>query len=88
MPLSSVFVELTVARIDTIDVVQEGPTQIVPVNTFADAGLHPVMMENVALCGYDNPTPIQKYTIPSMLQGHDVIGIAQTGTLNLFDVGG
>lgn len=82
------FVELTVSRIDTIDVVQEGPTQIVPVNTFADAGLHPVMLENVALCGYDNPTPIQKYTIPSMLQGHDVIGIAQTGKLNLFDVGG
>jgi ATP-dependent RNA helicase DDX3X len=37
------------------------------------------MAENIKLMGYDAPTPIQKYTIPSMLQGHDVIGIAQTG---------
>lgn len=37
------------------------------------------MLENVVLAGYDNPTPIQKYTIPSILQGYDVIGIAQTG---------
>jgi hypothetical protein len=34
--------------------------------------------------GYDAPTPIQKYTIPSMLQGHDVIGIAQTGMIQNF----
>lgn len=37
------------------------------------------MLDNIALAGYDSPTPIQKYTIPSILQGHDVIGIAQTG---------
>lgn len=37
------------------------------------------MLENIELFGFKNPTPIQKYTIPSMLKGHDVIGIAQTG---------
>jgi ATP-dependent RNA helicase DDX3X len=37
------------------------------------------MLENIELCGYENPTPIQKFTIPSILMGHDVIGIAQTG---------
>lgn len=37
------------------------------------------MLDNIHLFGFENPTPIQKYTIPSMIQGHDVIGIAQTG---------
>lgn len=69
-------------RIEQIEVEQEGPTRIQPIRSFADAGLHPVMLENVKLMGYDFPTPIQKYTIPSLLQGHDVIGIAQTGTYN------
>ncbi|KAK7426764.1 hypothetical protein QQZ08_006800 [Neonectria magnoliae] len=71
---------LDFSRIESIEVQQEGPVKIDPVRTFRDAGLHPVMLENVELCGYDNPTPIQKFTIPSILQGHDVIGIAQTGS--------
>lgn len=62
-----------------IEVRQEGPVKVDPTASFKDAGLHPVMMENVELAGYDNPTPIQKYTIPAILQGFDVIGIAQTG---------
>ncbi|KAF4978583.1 hypothetical protein FZEAL_5055 [Fusarium zealandicum] len=71
---------LDFSRIDRIEVQQEGPVKIEHIWTFKDAGLHPVMLENVALCGYDSPTPIQKFTIPSILQGHDVIGIAQTGS--------
>lgn len=30
--------------------------------------------------GYENPTPIQKQAIPLVLEGHDLLGIAQTGT--------
>ena len=47
---------------------------------FEDAGLHPVMLANVKLCGYKTPTPIQAYCLPSVLKGIDIIGIAQTGT--------
>ena len=68
-------------RIDEIEVFQEGPVKTEPISSFKDAGLHPVMLDNVELSGYENPTPIQKYTIPAILQGHDVIGIAQTGKL-------
>ena len=46
---------------------------------FEDAGLHPIMMENIKLAAYDIPTPIQMYTIPAVLKGYDVVAIAQTG---------
>jgi len=48
---------------------------------FEDAGLHPVMLDNVKLCQYKYPTPIQSYCIPSILTGHDVVAVAQTGKL-------
>jgi ATP-dependent RNA helicase DDX3X len=37
------------------------------------------MLENVKLCQYKFPTPIQSYCIPSILTGHDVVAVAQTG---------
>ncbi|KAJ6443969.1 meiotically up-regulated protein [Purpureocillium lavendulum] len=73
-------VGLDFSKINEIEVQQEGPVKIDPIRTFKDAGLHPLMIENVVLAGYDNPTPIQKFTIPAMLQGYDVIGVAQTGS--------
>lgn len=37
------------------------------------------MVDNVDLCGYDFPTPIQAYTIPAVMKGFDIIATAQTG---------
>ncbi len=48
--------------------------------SFADLGLSDQLLRAVADSGYDNPTPIQKGAIPSVLMGKDLIGIAQTGT--------
>lgn len=50
-----------------------------PIARFADAGLHPIMEKNVRLCGYTIPTPIQAYGIPVILEGHDLLAVAQTG---------
>ena len=36
--------------------------------------------QNAFKTGYDQPTPIQQQVIPLMLQGYDIVGIAQTGT--------
>jgi ATP-dependent RNA helicase RhlE len=47
---------------------------------FFELGLIPDICERVAKLGYKTPTPIQKEAIPLVLEGHDVIGIAQTGT--------
>jgi superfamily II DNA/RNA helicase len=48
--------------------------------TFADLGLSDELLRAVADSGYDEPTPIQRAAIPSVLMGKDLIGIAQTGT--------
>ncbi|CAK7217324.1 hypothetical protein SBRCBS47491_003125 [Sporothrix bragantina] len=63
-----------------IKVFQEGETRIAPFYDFDKAGLHPVMRRNVDLAGYKVPTPIQMYCLPAIIQGHDVMGIAQTGS--------
>jgi ATP-dependent RNA helicase RhlE len=42
--------------------------------------LSPQMLQAVRDSGYTEPTPIQIAAIPLILAGHDVIGIAQTGT--------
>ena len=47
---------------------------------FSDMGLHPRVLEALVPLGYETPTPIQEQAIPHVLQGRDVMGIAQTGT--------
>ncbi|SVC23444.1 uncharacterized protein METZ01_LOCUS276298, partial [marine metagenome] len=47
---------------------------------FEKLGLGPDILKAVADAGYASPTPIQAEAIPTVLQGHDVLGCAQTGT--------
>ncbi|KAI2782137.1 DEAD-domain-containing protein [Daldinia loculata] len=68
------------SKIAEISVSQEGEKRIIPISHFKDAGLHPIMMKNVEMAGYKTPTPIQKYCIPAIKMGHDLIAIAQTGS--------
>jgi ATP-dependent RNA helicase RhlE len=42
--------------------------------------LHPKIMTGVRALGYATPTPIQVQAIPPVLEGRDVMGLAQTGT--------
>ena len=48
--------------------------------TFNDLGLSPQILETLARLKFVVPTPIQASAIPVGLKGHDLIGIAQTGT--------
>ncbi|MEK7497756.1 MAG: DEAD/DEAH box helicase [Patescibacteria group bacterium] len=51
-----------------------------PKHSFNDFALDPRLKENIVSHGYTIPTPIQDQTIPSLLEGRDVVGIAATGT--------
>jgi len=47
---------------------------------FKELGLSKEVLQALEQMGFEEPTPIQKETIPHALAGHDVIGQAQTGT--------
>lgn len=48
--------------------------------TFADLGLPQSILDAVNDMGFVNPSPIQQETIPHLLAGRDVLGMAQTGS--------
>jgi len=47
---------------------------------FQEFNLHPQVAAGVEAAGYEKPTPIQAQAIPSVMEGRDVMGLAQTGT--------
>ena len=57
---------------------------VAPVNNVANGfdhfELHPKIMAGVRGARYSEPTPIQMQAIPPVIQGRDIIGLAQTGT--------
>lgn len=48
--------------------------------TFDDLPLAPFLKETISSVGYVTPTPIQEQAIPLVIEGRDLIGLAQTGT--------
>jgi ATP-dependent RNA helicase RhlE len=47
---------------------------------FSDLGLAEPILRALETKGYNDPTPIQRQSIPALLEGRDLLGIAQTGT--------
>lgn len=48
--------------------------------SFSDLGLPKPILDAVAKVGYENASPIQAASIPPLLEGRDLLGMAQTGT--------
>ncbi len=48
--------------------------------TFDELNLAPAILKAVHETGYETPTPIQAQAIPAVLEGHDLLAGAQTGT--------
>jgi len=49
-------------------------------HTFADFSFNAQLHKNIERAGYQNPRPIQDQAIPPVMKGHDVFGMANTGT--------
>ncbi|PCJ89083.1 MAG: DEAD/DEAH box helicase [Hyphomicrobiales bacterium] len=47
---------------------------------FQDLGLSPTVLKAATSAGYESPTPIQQKAIPIVLEGRDIMGLAQTGS--------
>ena len=47
---------------------------------FSEFQLHPLLQSTLESIGFDECTPVQEHTIPAILEGKDVAGLAQTGT--------
>ena len=54
--------------------------EVAPTHAFADFAIDERIKRNIAAKGYEIPTPIQDAAIPHILQGRDIVGIANTGT--------
>ncbi len=61
--------------------VEVAPEEVyVPKNAFNDFDIVPALKSNIVAKGYKTPTPIQDQAIKPMLEGRDVVGLANTGT--------
>jgi len=67
-------------RYDKIPVEVSGSDVPPAVQSFAESGLHERLCKNIALSGYDKPTPVQKHSIPIAGNFRDLMSCAQTGS--------
>ncbi|XP_049786610.1 ATP-dependent RNA helicase vasa isoform X6 [Schistocerca cancellata] len=67
-------------KYDNIKVEVTGENKPGPIVDFARCGLREFVLQNVKKCGYKKPTPVQKYAIPIIAGGRDLMACAQTGS--------
>ncbi len=56
------------------------PRKVFDLTTFHDLGLSKTIVATLSALGFEKATPIQEKAIPLVLEGNDLIGLAQTGT--------
>ncbi len=74
-PQSSIDVSQLIKKAEIIDKEVYSPT-----HSFNDFPFIESLKKNIRDKGYENPTPIQDQAIPHLLEGRDVVGLANTGT--------
>ncbi|XP_071840649.1 ATP-dependent RNA helicase vasa-like isoform X2 [Apostichopus japonicus] len=67
-------------KYDDIPVEVSGNDPCRCINSFGEADLYDSIAENVRRAKYDKPTPVQKYGIPIVSAGRDLMACAQTGS--------
>ncbi|KAF4542575.1 RNA helicase ATP-dependent DEAD-box conserved site [Lasiodiplodia theobromae] len=67
-------------KYDDIPVEASGQGVPEPVSTFENPPLDDHLISNISLASYKVPTPVQKYSIPIVMGGRDLMACAQTGS--------
>ena len=67
-------------KYDDIPVEASGQGVPDPVTAFTNPPLDDHLLTNIDLAGYKVPTPVQKYSIPIVMSGRDLMACAQTGS--------
>ncbi|KAG0675566.1 DEAD-box ATP-dependent RNA helicase, partial [Kluyveromyces marxianus] len=65
---------------DDIPVEASGTDVPEPITEFTSPPLDPVLLENINLARFTKPTPVQKYSVPIVANGRDLMACAQTGS--------
>lgn len=73
-------VHIDVSRFINKAVITEEVENFIPEHTFADFKLCDLVLKNIEAKGYTSLTPIQDRSIPHVMRGEDIVGIANTGT--------
>ena len=68
------------ANYDDIPVEASGHNVPDPVGQFTNPPLDDHLLDNIRLASYTTPTPVQKYSIPIVMAGRDLMACAQTGS--------
>ena len=63
-----------------VEVTGRGSTDYQAIMSFDNADLYQTLKDNISKSNYQKPTPIQKYALPIILAGRDVMACAQTGS--------
>ena len=61
-----------------VEVIGRDPPQMI--QTFNECNFYREVYNNVKKCRYHRPTPVQKYAIPIIMAGRDIMACAQTGS--------
>ncbi|KAJ1966654.1 ATP-dependent RNA helicase ded1, partial [Dispira parvispora] len=67
-------------KYDDIPVESSGRDLPEPISTFEESNMDRLLMSNIELARYKNPTPVQKYSITIGAAGRDLMACAQTGS--------
>lgn len=67
-------------KFDDIEVKVNGKNIPEAIESFKTNNIADQLMENIKMCNFVKPTPIQKYSIPIILSGKDLMATAQTGS--------
>jgi ATP-dependent RNA helicase DDX3X len=72
--------EIDFNKYDEIPIDIKGRDCPKPIENWGNVELHFKLLNNIKLANYKRPTPIQKYSLPIVIQGRDLMGCAQTGS--------